>query len=226
MAFTAQSVADLAWTELQDAGGVRWPASDMIGWLNLFLIDLAVNRPDAVSKAAPLVLAAGIRQALPADGVKLLEVTGVTGGRYMSKVADRHMLDASAPRWRTMPQTKTLRHFLYDEREPRVFEVYPPAAAGTSVDIVYAAKPAAIAALADNLPVPDIFQGAALDYLLFRCFSKDAEYAGDANRASGHLQLFAQALGIELKATILSAPNRRGSSNAANAMPASTGAAQ
>jgi len=38
--------------------------------------------------------------------------------------------------------------------------------------------------------------------VLARCYMKDSEYAGNAQRAQAHYTMFANALGIELKGTV------------------------
>ena len=45
------------------------------------------------------------------------------------------------------------------------------------------------------------------DYVLYRAYTKDSEYAGNAARAQAHYAAFANALGVEIKATVAVAPN-------------------
>ncbi|MDO8312640.1 MAG: hypothetical protein Q7T25_11940, partial [Sideroxyarcus sp.] len=47
-----------------------------------------------------------------------------------------------------------------------------------------------------------------LDYVLYRAYSKDADYAANAQRAVGYYQVFAAALGIKDAADIKSSPNK------------------
>ena len=41
----------------------------------------------------------------------------------------------------------------------------------------------------------DIYINPIIDFMLYRCFSKDAEYAANSNRAAGHYNAFLQQLG-------------------------------
>ena len=68
-----------------------------------------------------------------------------------------------------------------------------------------------------NISVPDIYGNALQDYILARGYTKDSEYAGNAQRAQSHLALFATALGIELKATLSVAPTTQDNPNMAAA---------
>jgi hypothetical protein len=49
--------------------------------------------------------------------------------------------------------------------------------------------------------------------MLYRAYSKDSEYAGNAQRAQNHYSAFANALGIEVQATVGIAPNPAGNPN-------------
>lgn len=57
------------------------------------------------------------------------------------------------------------------------------------------------------------FAGPLIDYVLYRMFSKDSEYAGNAARAQAHYTAFANSLGMEIKATVAVAPTSAGNPN-------------
>ncbi|MNR41654.1 hypothetical protein D3C85_1600680 [compost metagenome] len=52
-------------------------------------------------------------------------------------------------------------------------------------------------ALAD---LDDIYINPIIDFMLYRCFSKDAEYSANSNRAAGHYNAFLQQLGEKTQA--------------------------
>lgn len=68
-----------------------------------------------------------------------------------------------------------------------------------------------------NISVPDIYGNALHDYIMFRAYSKDSEYAGNAARAQAYYAVFANSLGIEVKATVAVAPTTQGNPNMAAA---------
>lgn len=51
--------------------------------------------------------------------------------------------------------------------------------------------------MATPIKLDDIYANAILDYVLYRAYSKDAEYAANASRAALHYQAFTAALGAK-----------------------------
>ena len=222
MASTAQSIIRRCVEIAQDMTSVRWPISEVCRYYNDGQREIVLQRPDALSTNAALSLTTGSKQALPSGGLKLIEVIRNTGGGAV-RLTNREVLDAQIPSWHTLTGVTTIKHFMYDPRDPRVFYVYPPAGAGASLDIVYAKAPTDITEAADGgtfsnvattaLELPEIFAGPLIDYVLYRMYSKDAEYAGNAARAQAHYTAFANALGMEIKATVTVAPTSPGNPN-------------
>lgn len=218
MPVSAQSVVRRVVETLQDNTSVRWPVNELVRYLNDGQREIVLHRPDAMVTNTTLTLAAGSRQALPANGVKLIEVVrnNSASSKRAVRLVNREILDAQAPGWHAIPGAAEVLHFMYDPRDPKVFYVYPPALNTAAIDIVYAALPTDIAEPADgatwtavtgNISVPDIHANALQDYMLYRAYTKDSEYAGNVGRAQAHFTAFAQSLGLELKATINVQPN-------------------
>lgn len=216
MPIAAQSLIRRCVETLQDPTSVRWPISELVRYLNDGQREVVLYRPDSMVTSAPRPLTAGTRQTLP-NGSKLIEVVRNTGGTKRAvRMVNREILDAQTPGWHNLTGSTDILHYMYDPRDPTVFYVYPPAATGASVEIVYAAYPTDIAepadgalytAVAGNISLPDIYGNVIQDYILYRAYSKDSEYAGNAQRAQAHYAAFANALGIEIKATVAVAPN-------------------
>jgi hypothetical protein len=84
--------------------------------------------------------------------------------------------------------------------------VYPTAVSGThSIEIVYSSSPADIAIsnfTSDTtvISLDDVYSNCLLDYVLYRSYQKDSEFAGNAQRAMMHYQSFANALGVKTQA--------------------------
>jgi hypothetical protein len=110
--------------------------------------------------------------------------------------------------------------------------VFPPANSSASLQIVYSAYPTDLSlptasslpldtsvdnsspsAIFGTISVPDIYVNALQDYMLYRAFAKDSEYAGNSARAQNHYAAFANALGIEIKATLSVAPTSSSNPN-------------
>ena len=88
-------------------------------------------------------------------------------------------------------------NFVYDNRDPLHFYVYPPAVNGAKLEILYAKQPAEITATSQTLGLLDIYAEPLFNYVLFRAYSKDAEFGANAALAQGYLSLFTNLLGIK-----------------------------
>lgn len=211
MALTAADILTRAGDIIQDATNVRWPQAELLRYMNDARREVAIVRPDLYSTTTTITLVAGTRQSIPADGNRFLDgIRNVSAGDVVGnavRVVEREILDAQSPDWHTQAQANAVKHFMFDERSPRVFYVYPPANAGIKLDIVYSQTPTDITNTATQLTQEDIYTGAIVDYVCYRAFSKDAEYAGNAERAKIHYQQFMNALGTGTKVNFISSPN-------------------
>lgn len=219
MAITAQSIIRRCVATLQDSASVRWPVAELVRYLNDGQREIVLHRPDAGLSSATISCVAGTKQSIPANGSKLIEVVrnAKPGGTFRAvRLTNKELLEAQIPNWHTMPPQDEVLHFMYDVRDPKGFYVYPPATTNARLDITYSAYPTDIAeppdgstydAVTGNISVPDIYANALQDYILYRAYMKDSEYAGNAQRAQAHYAAFANALGVEVKATVAVSPN-------------------
>lgn len=231
MPISAQSIIRRCVETLQDTTSIRWPVAELVRYLNDGQREVVLYRPDAMVTNATVTCVAGTRQTLPANGAKLIEVirnARAEGTKRAVRMVNREILDAQTPGWHAIAGADDVLHFMYDPRDPRVFYVYPPATTNTKLDIVYAAYPTDIAEPADgslytavtgNISLPDIYGNVLQDYILYRAYTKDSEYAGNGQRAQAHYAAFTNALGIEIKATVAVAPNPVGNPNRAPMQP-------
>jgi hypothetical protein len=202
MATTVQSVIDRVQTVLQDTTGVRWPVvAELVLWINDAQREIALLKPDASAINETITLAAGTKQDIPSAGNRLLKVvrnmsaaSNGTGKRAV-RLVDAEVLNGQTPDWHDptvsgdAAHTDVVKHYIYEESNPRNFYVYPGVSGNAYLEIVYSSNPTAVAQ-ADNLSIPDIFANAVLNYVLYMAYMKDAEYAGNQQRASSHFQIF------------------------------------
>jgi len=208
MTTSAQSIVKRAATILKDETAIRWPADELVGWLIDFERALAEYRPDAFATVEPVALLGGVQQVLPTTCARLIDIPSNTAGTMAAiSKADRAELDAVEPGWRAGAQVAAIQHYMHDTRTPLLFEVYPPAILGTQVNVEFSKYPAALTvpaagsdytAVTGDLHAPDRYADAALDYVLYRAFSKDSELTVNAARAQTHYQAFAMSMGIKL----------------------------
>jgi len=202
MSVTVQSVIDRVQAVLQDTTGVRWPVTgELVLWVNDAQREIALLKPDASAVNTTVTLASGTKQEIPSGGNRLLKVvrnmsasSGGAGKRAI-RLVDLSVLDSQTPNWHDpattgdAAHTNIVKHYSYEESNPRNFYVYPGVSGNAYVELVYSANPATVA-LSDNLSIPDIFANAIMNYVLYMAYMKDAEFAGNENRASNHYQLF------------------------------------
>lgn len=217
MAVAAQSIIRRVVETLQDTTSVRWPVNELVRYLNDGQREVGVFRPDALVRTENMTLAAGTRQSLPAGSAKLIEISrnNSASSKRSVRMVDRRILDAQVPGWHSLTQAAEILHFTFDPREPTVFHVYPPATNTAVLEVTYMGTPTAIAeppdgslysAVTGDIGVPDIYANALGDYILYRAYTKDADYAGNAARATAHFQAFKDALSVEASATGAAGP--------------------
>lgn len=217
MTTTAQSIIRRVVETMQDNTSVRWPVAELVRYLNDGQREVVLYRPDSMVTNATVALVAGAKQSLPSTGSKLIDVIRNTGGNKRSvRMTSRHILDTQTPSWYNLTGATEILHYTYDPRDPKVFYVYPPAAStGASVELVYSSYPTDITEPADgalysavtgNISLPDIYANILTDYVLYRAYTKDAEFAGNAARAQAHYAAFQAALTTEMAGTTGVAP--------------------
>lgn len=218
MAISAQSILREVARDLNDETSTRWTTRDLVAYFNAGQRDILTYRPDARNVAADLSLVAGAKQTLPTGGEKLIDVlhnNTASSKRAVTKV-DRKLMDSQSKGWRGAPASLEVWHFMYDEREPKSFDVFPPAAVGAVLAIEYAAIPTDIPtpaeftttdAITGNLSLSDLFANAIRNYVMFRCYSKNTEFTANPNMAVAFYQAYANDLGIEAKGTAAVSPN-------------------
>jgi hypothetical protein len=59
----------------------------------------------------------------------------------------------------------------------------------------------------DNLDIPDIYANAVMNYVLYMAYMKDADYAGNNQRAASHFQIFTTSITGKGQVDALTTPN-------------------
>jgi hypothetical protein len=222
MSFTPNDVIRLASITLQDPDHVRWPVSDLIGWINAALIEIPTVKPNATNETVEIELAQGTYQTLADEHLSLVRAirnlatlddspSGRTGGTPIT-VVERADLDSAIPNWHdpdVVPFASSVKHVVFDEADQNGFYVMPGNDGTGVIEALVTTLPAAASAadLEADIDIKDRYQMAIVDYVLFRAFSVDAPNPGAAGRAQSHYQLFMAALGAKAQAEIAASPN-------------------
>jgi hypothetical protein len=209
------SLISRAATIAQDSTNVRWPRTELLDWLNDGQREVVLHRPEAsVTNASVLLTANSTKQSLPAAAITLIDITrnmgaaGTTPGAAV-RLVSREVLDSQRPTWHNDTNSLgVIEHFVFDPRDPRSFYVYPKApATAWYVEVIYASAPTNTNDAGAVIGVDDVYANALLDFVLYRLYSKDAEYAGNAERALAHYTAFMQSVQGRTKTELERNPN-------------------
>jgi len=206
---------------LQDTTGVRWLDAELLRYMNDAQREIVNLRPDAAADHANVQLATGTEQAIPDVGLRLIKVVrnmsaagGSATGKRVIRIVDREILDSQEPNWHDptvsgdAAHTTVVKHYVFDEDDPRKYYVYPGVAGNAYVEIVFSRSPTDFANTSSAVSyLDDIYANAIIDYVLYRAYMKDAEFAGNAQRANNHFQLFANSVGAGAQINLMASPN-------------------
>jgi hypothetical protein len=201
---------------LQDTTGTRWPELELQMWLNDAYREIILQRPDANTQTGEFTCTEGTRQRLTDVFPSALRVIDVvrnlaeTSRKGAIRLINRAVLDDQRRTWHAESGTVDVEHYMFDPLLPREFFVYPPASSSAVLEVVYSSVPVghtlSEAELQDAgtdelIRIVDSFANAILDYMLYRAYSKDAEYTGNAQRAVMHREAMLASLGVASQAS-------------------------
>lgn len=208
---TAGTIIDRCAKQLFDINGIMWSRTDLLDWLNVGQRLVVVLQPSSANTVAVIKLAAGSRQSIPSTGWTLLDVIrnmgtdGLTPGRAV-RVASRRLLDAFNPSWHSVTASATTQNYVFDPQDQTSFFVYPPSNGLGYIEVNYAALPTMAASESTAISIPDAYEDALVNYIMFRALSKHVAY-GDSPEADKYLQLFNGFLGAKTTAEQANNPN-------------------
>jgi hypothetical protein len=215
---TVAEILERADILLQD-NSIRWGQAEKINWINEAYRSIVLIRPDANMKTAGFLTFSGTKQVLTKshlriDGEVATEepvrlhsvVRNIASGKQIRHIHQR-VLDDQVIDWHAGSGVSATQFYCHDPVNPKVFYLYPAAALDHNVEVVYTAVPK-FHDINTNTPasltlsIDDVFAPVILDAMLYRCYSKDAEYTANAERAQQHYQAFTTALTNNVQATL------------------------
>lgn len=205
MIITIKQAIDQARVQLADASKRYWSDADLLDYANQGRSLIYKFAPKVYETTEAVTLVEGSRQTLPNDSSLMfrpIENVSALSQRAITAV-DGELLARARPRWRSEAPADEIVHVLYRESEPKVYETYPPAAAGTVIRISYARPPEPLDAgdlSGDSveLTAEGELGEALIDYIISRGFGKQADTSPDAGQMSGdYLKLFLTKVGTD-----------------------------
>lgn len=189
----AQEILERVAVTLEDPEFVRWPKAELLDWVSEAQIAIA-RTPGTYSVTKRVKLKEGTRQELPADAWGLLSVTRNfdEDDRPMTPVrlVTRSLLDCCVPDWHMLPEYPIVENYVYDDRYPKEFYVFPPNDGSGTVEVVYMGIPQEVTSEDDVLILDDTYLPAILNYVLFRALSKESDYAAGAQSAAAYFSAY------------------------------------
>ncbi len=184
---------------VQDQEHVRWTEPELLQWLSDGQIAVVMARPSAYARTVVHKLVSGSRQVLHDGAITLLDVVrnvaadGQTPGRAI-RLVDRRVLDEQLPDWHAVPQSARIVHATHYAGDPKTFFVYPPAIAGSCIELTFSDTPPDVTQSTDKLSLDRLYLAPLVDYLLYRAYAKDAAHAANAELALAYLKSFSSQL--------------------------------
>ncbi len=208
---TASSLIAQASELLQDEDNITWSTAQGLEWLNDAQRALAIARPDASIETKAIRLVSGTRQTI--DGHRLMSVirnmgsNGTVPGRAIRRV-DRETRDAWNVDWHTDTASAVVDEYMFDDRTPKEFLVYPPVTTNSTVwaEIIQSVVPAAVADITAAITVEDLWAPALIEWICFRFTERDSEETPDIMRQNTHFQRFRDILGVKTNIDMLYSP--------------------
>ena len=190
---------------LNDVGFVRWPKTELLGFLNAAQKAIVLRRPDAYTvNEDDFSCVVGTKQTLPEDALRLIDITNNGSGMSIRGPYQKDILDNNYPNWYGGKTATEAELYLYDERNPKAFHLYPGVIANSVISIVYSKVPPVITEQQNTdgeiIALDDIYENAISEWIMYRCYSKDAEYAANPNKAAMHLSAFKTQIGEKSQA--------------------------
>lgn len=196
-----KTLIDTAAARVIDKEFIRWSKSDWLRMLHDAYKAVLVVRPDAYTLAYDFSCAAGVEQKLEDDTNLLLNVMNNVGGKSVRGPQDMLLLDNYRPSWRNDPEMDQVDCYMYDERVPQTFYVYPPAKVGLKLRVITSKVPEAPKESDYDGDKPSflapIFDNPVVEYMVYQAFSEDNEFAANANKAQLALNSFQTLLGLK-----------------------------
>lgn len=201
---------------LIDPSHIRWQMEELVAWINESAGAILTRRPAAFARRNVVSLSEGTLQNIPENGSILIDIVrnigqdGVTPGKVIRRI-DRQAIDDSDLDWHTASKKTAVAQYTYDDRMPRIFYVYPPVVAGTKVELMDSALPSLVSGIEDQFDINAEYMEAVVNYVCYRCNTKDSEFASPALAISFY-QAFETALGIKNQTQVAASPNQVGNS--------------
>lgn len=206
---TGTNIIDKARYVLQDSSGVRWTDAELLNYINDAQREIVNFKPESKATHSNIQLSTGTEQSLPSGGLRLIKISrnvastasDAAGGKSIT-IVEEDLLNSMEPDWHDPTVTGSSAHgsiiknYIFDPDDPKKFYVYPGVKSGSNayIQVVYSALPTDLSSVSDTIDIDDIYGNAIVDFVLYKAYLKDAEFAANQQRAGTHYQLFTSSI--------------------------------
>jgi hypothetical protein len=177
--------------------GTRYTDTLLTRYLNKAIRAIITLVPVAGAETREFALVAGVKQSIPTDAARLIDLVCNVGGSTVSRIS-REEIDSYNPTWRQSNAVVTVEEFMYDpEQDPRTFYVSPPQP-GTpgNVEAILSVFPASIAdATTEDFPLSTEYLDAAIAHMVHLAHKAETGEGSNSDAALSY-QTFLASLGL------------------------------
>lgn len=207
-------IIDRVGRDLVDLRHTRWTRAELLDFMNDAIAAILIRRPD-LSRATKSIAITGNTIVLPEDAYQILTVNHI--GNVAAQYVDIHKLNQLYPGWRI--QKGEPHSWTRNELDETTLFVFPGPNAEVEVELVYSASltlPETASKEDDTtpFPLPDLFEGVVVDFMMYRAYNKDGQNQAESGKAALHFQSFATALGDKAAADSAKAQSIKASESA------------
>lgn len=183
----------------------EWSDADLLKILSDAGRLVVTFKPDAYPVRDFIPMVVGTNQALPADGVAILDLSQNEVSKRAATLVDKELLDHENRFWQAATGELDVQHWCSDPRDPRRFDITPPNNGSGSVLALYGATPPQLTARGDTVVFTDPYKYPLTCFCLHRAYAEQSR-KGDNVKSQQWLQNGLQALGVKSAAQVQVAP--------------------
>ena len=159
--------------------------ANLLGFVNQAVKRIALLRPDLFSTFDEMNCVSGsVRQAAPADSLRLMEVLQVKNGNALIETS-REAMDQNYPVWPTVAASAATT-WMRNPRDPNKFFIFPKAPEGQVLVLEFAKSPAEVLSTTSSIPnLSDAYLPCVVDCVVFLVESQN-----DSSVLSKRAELF------------------------------------
>jgi hypothetical protein len=195
--------------QLLDAAKVVWSDNTLLHALAEAQRTICFWKADAYTKLTNVELDPGTDQALPSDGIAIMDITENTYSGLRVKIVDFDLLNETLREWPVTDRQRDVEEYCADPRDPRRFTVSPPNDGSGEVVTLYGAIPPDMTSLSDAITLADTYENTLKLMTMASAYRKNSKRQ-DLAKSAALTQEARQSLGLKSQSQVAVAPKDPG----------------